>query len=72
MEVNKIFGDRLRMLRLKRRMTQKDLGEIIGLTSKSISTIENGLNSTTFENLVLLATFFNVSTDYLLGLKDEP
>ncbi len=72
MDINTIFGERLHQLRKKRKMTQKELGEIIGLTHKSISTIENGLQSTTIENLVLLATFFNVSTDYLLGLKDEP
>ena len=53
-------------------MSQKELGEVVGLTHKSISTIESGLRSTTIEKLILLAKFFDVSTDYLLGLKDEP
>ena len=53
-------------------MNQKELGEVVGLTAKSISTIESGLRSTTIEKLILLAKFFDVSTDYLLGLRDEP
>lgn len=72
MEINKIFGERIFHLRTENHITQKELGEAIGLTHKSISTIESGLRTTTLEKLVALAKFFNVSTDYLLGLKDEP
>jgi len=72
MEVEKIFGERIRNLRTQKKLTQRQLGEVIGLTHKSISTIESGICATTLEKLVLLAKFFNVSTDYLLGLKDEP
>ena len=72
MDHEKIFAQRVFELRKKRNMNQKELGEVVGLTAKSISTIESGLRSTTIEKLVLLAQFFGVSTDYLLGLKDEP
>ena len=48
------------------------MGKIVGLPHKSIRTIESGLRSTTIEKLILLAKFFDVSTDYLLGLRDEP
>lgn len=72
MEVDKIFGERVYKLRKERKLTQKELGEIVGLTHKSISTIESGLCTTTFGKLVMLAKFFDVSTDYLLGLTDEP
>ena len=72
MNHEKIFAQRVYELRKKRNMNQKELGEVVGLTAKSISTIESGLCSTTIEKLVLLAQFFGVSTDYLLGLKDEP
>ena len=58
-------------MRKSRGLSQKELGEVVGLTHKSISTIESGLSSTSIEKLILLAQFFNVSTDYLLGLKDE-
>lgn len=67
-----IFAFRVKKLRKQRRLSQKELGEAIGLTAKSICTIEAGTRVTTIEKLILLAQFFEVSTDYLLGLKDEP
>ena len=72
MNHEKIFAQRVYELRKARNMSQKELGEVVGLTHKSISTIESGLSSTSIEKLILLARFFGVSTDYLLGLKDEP
>lgn len=67
-----LFAYRVKKLRKQRKLSQKQLGDAIGLTSKSICTIEGGTRTTTIEKLILLAKFFNVSTDYLLGLKDEP
>lgn len=67
-----LFAYRVKKLRKQRKLSQKELGDAIGLTPKSISTIESGLRTTTIEKLILLAKFFDVSTDYLLGLKDEP
>ena len=67
-----IFATRVKELRKQKRLSQTELGEVLGLTHKSISTIESGVRGTTIEKLILLAKFFNVSTDYLLGLKDEP
>lgn len=48
------------------------MAEVLGLKQTTISGIESGVRTTTIEKLILLAKFFNVSTDYLLGLKDEP
>ena len=67
-----LFAIRVKELRKQKRLSQTELGEVLGLTHKSISTIESGVRGTTIEKLILLAKFFNVSTDYLLGLKDEP
>ena len=67
-----IFENRVKELRKQKRLSQTELGEVLGLTHKSISTIESGVRGTTIEKLILLAKFFDVSTDYLLGLKDEP
>ena len=67
-----LFATRVKELRKQRRLSQTELGEVLGLTHKSISTIESGVRGTTIEKLILLAKFFEVSTDYLLGLKDEP
>ena len=72
MERKKDFATRVYELRALSKMTQKELGEAIGLTRKSICMIEAGTQKTTIDKLILLAKFFDVSTDYLLGLKDEP
>ena len=72
METGKIFAQRIQTLRIQRGLKQREVGEAVGLTQKAISTMESGLRQTSFEKLVLLSKFFNVSTDYLLGLKDEP
>ena len=67
-----LFNQRLSLLRKQKGISQKQLGEVIGLSNKAICTLENGTRETTFENLVLLAEFFHVSTDYLLGVTDAP
>ena len=72
MEMEADFATRLYELRVLRRLTQKEVGEAVGLSAKSICTIETGVSKTSIDKLVLLAKFFDVSTDYLLGLKDEP
>ena len=72
MEYKPFLSKRIFELRKQRGLSQKELGAAIGLSHKSISTIESGLTSTSIEKLILLAQFFNVSTDYLLGLKDTP
>ena len=72
MEHKQLFSQRVFELRKKHGLSQKELGEAVGLSHKAISTIESGARSTTIEKLILLANFFHVSTDYLLGLKDQP
>lgn len=67
-----IFKDRLQQLRKQANLQQKELGAQIGLSANAISMLETGNRETTFEKLVLLAEFFHVSTDYLLGVTDDP
>ena len=72
MDYTQFFSKRIFNLRKQRGLSQKELGEAVGLSHKAISTIESGARSTTIEKLILLADFFQVSTDYLLGRKDNP
>lgn len=72
MKTTILLSDRVFQLRKKAELTQEDLGEVLGLTHKSISTIESGKRKTTIDKLVLLAEYFHVSTDYLLGITDDP
>ena len=72
MKVKAIFGERLRDLRQKAGLQQNELGEKIGLSSNGVGMMERGHRGTTIEKLVLLAEYFHVSTDYLLGITDDP
>lgn len=70
MDYEKTFSKRVFELRTAKGLKQAELGAVVGLSYKAISTIESGTRSTTIEKLIELAQFFEVSTDYLLGLKD--
>ena len=69
---NHILSDRLKQLRKERNLSQADIGNLLHVTKTQISDIENARRTTTIDNLVTLAQFFNVSTDYLLGLSNNP
>lgn len=62
----------MRELRMKAGLQQKELGEKVGLSNNGIGMMERGHRGTTIEKLVVLAEFFHVSTDYLLGITDDP
>ena len=63
------FGIILKQLRKSKNLTQAELGQHIGLSKAVISKYENGLGFPTFDVLIHFAKYFNVSTDYLLGVK---
>ncbi|WP_199427066.1 helix-turn-helix domain-containing protein [Thermaerobacillus caldiproteolyticus] len=67
-----MLGDRLKKLRLEKKLTQEELGKRINVTKVSISGYENGNRTPDTETLQKLADFFNVTTDYLLGRTDNP
>ena len=66
------FGKRLREVRKARGETQASVGAGLGGTATLISDLEKGRRTTTLEKLTELAQYYNISTDYLLGLTDEP
>ena len=59
-EFYKIFGKRLKDLRLKANITQEDLAEIVGVATKTVSYWENGHNPITFNKIPLIATALNI------------
>ena len=66
----KIFAERLRDLRMEKGVGQNKLAEDLGLSNASISYWENGKQEPTASAIVKLACYFDVPTDYLLGLID--
>lgn len=63
--------EKLRNLRVESGLTQKELSIQIGSTDKNIWNYEKGLAAPPYEILVAYAKYFDVSTDYLLGLEDD-
>ena len=68
----KIFGERLANLRKQRNLSQVFVSQTLGITQTQLSDMENGKAGTTLTRLVMLAEFYHVSTDYLLGITDDP
>ena len=63
---------RIRDLREDRDLSQADIAKIIQTTQQQYSKIETGKADISGEKLIRLAEFYNVSTDYILGLTKEP
>lgn len=62
-----MIGKRVRELRVKKGLSQQDLGNAIGVTKVSVCGYESGTRIPTLEKLVKLADTLGTSTDYLLG-----
>ena len=65
-----LFSERLQQLRKEKGLSQLELAKVLGTTQRRISYMELGKVEPDLETLVLLANFFDVSTDFLIGLKD--
>lgn len=72
MEVERIFSDRLCGLRQGLGLSQQKVADGLGITKVGYQNYEYGRKMPSFGNLPRLAKFFHVSSDFLLGLSDEP
>lgn len=64
--------NRISELRKAQKLSQKALGEIIGVAQNTVCNWENGKRDPDYESLKKLALFFDCSTDYLLGHEKKP
>ena len=62
------FGEKVKLLRKERGLTQKQLAGMIGVAVSAISAYEAGYRYPTYNGLINIARIFHVSTDYLLGI----
>ena len=67
--LNYKLHEQIKKLREARRMTQVELGKRLGVTKASVCNWENDNAQPSVEMLVHLASFFSVTTDYLLGFE---
>jgi len=64
--------NRIRALREDKDLTQAEVAKVIKSTQQQYSRIETGKSDISGERLRLLAEFYRVSVDYILGLTDDP
>lgn len=62
-----MIGERIKILRKEKKLFQKDLAEKLNLTQQTISLYEANKRDPDYETLNIIAKFFNVSLDYLMG-----
>lgn len=66
-----ILAERLSLLRKERDMTQKEVSQELGISLNSYQRYETNEREPAAPILVEMAKFYNVSLDYLVGLKDD-
>lgn len=72
METVSKFGERLLKLREEQNETQQQLADAIGITRQSLSRYETNERTPNIDLIYSVAKHYNVSSDYLLGLTEEP
>ena len=69
--MNQLFCERLKELRIEHGLSQAELAKKIDVSDGTICFWENGVNEPKMTYIIRLAEFFNVTTDYLLGVSDS-
>lgn len=63
---------RIRDLREDRDLSQATIAKVLHTTQQQYSKIETGKADINGERIKLLAKFYNISADYILGLTNDP
>ncbi|MDO4926072.1 MAG: helix-turn-helix transcriptional regulator [Turicibacter sp.] len=66
-----LLGEKLRKLRIARKLSQEQLADELRVSRQAISNWELGESTPDTENLVALSDYFGVSIDYLLKNQKE-
>lgn len=69
--VIKMYYKRIRELREDNDILQKDVAKLLNTTQQHYSRIEKGITEITADRVISLAKFYNVTSDYILGLSDQ-
>ena len=65
------YQRRLRDLREDHDKTQQQIADILGTSQTMYARYERGANELSLRHLLVLADYYGVSVDYLLGRSDE-
>ena len=64
-------GERLKMLRTEKHLSQNEVGQKLGIARRTISLWENGQSNPNLVCLGMLAEFYGVSTDFIVFGKNK-
>lgn len=65
-----MFGDRLKILRTEKNLTQLDLAKLLKVSPSTIGMYEQSRREPDGSTIKIIADYFNVSIDYLMGLTN--
>ena len=65
------LAEKLQLLRKQKNVSQLEVANYLELSVGAYQNYENGRREANYETLTRLATFFGVTTDYLLGLEEK-
>lgn len=65
------LGNRIKMLRTAKGMTQEELAHRINVSKAAVSAYENGSRFPSYDVLIKLARLYHTTTDHLLGITDQ-
>lgn len=69
--IKKQIGERIKLLREKMQLSQKDFAELIGMKNQYLSNVEKGLNGITIEKLIEICNKTGISSDYIIFGKNS-
>jgi transcriptional regulator with XRE-family HTH domain len=67
-----VRGERLREARLQKGLSMERLAEQLNLGTRQIHRYESGITKPSSDTVAALALLLGVSSDFLLGLTDDP
>lgn len=65
------FHKRIRDTREDRDLRQEDIAEVLGITKQQYQLYESGKRDFKYYHIIELAKYYNVTSDYILGLSDK-
>ena len=67
-----ILAKRLKGLREERRIYQRELAELLGMSFRGYQNYETGQSEPKLATLIAIADYYQVAIDYLVGRTDVP
>lgn len=68
--MSKIFGERLRKIRLDNNYTQQEIAKVFKVSKMTISAWETNKQEPNIDYIKRLCNLFNVTADYLIGYDE--